>query len=257
MTRRLVITLSLTLIALFLNPTVQADGPRAASDKKAVRIAERVMDAMGGQDAWQGTRYVRFNFFGFRLHHWDRQTGDHRLEGESRSGDDYVILHNISNREGRAWVNGEEVSGEDLAQRLEYAYGAWINDTYWLVMPYKLQDPGVTLAYDGVEEIDGATYDKLLLTFDNVGLTPGDRYWAYISRETHLMDRWAYHLESYEEGQEPTQWKWLDWQRHGDIMLSSQRVKVEDGNERALSDIAILESLSSSAFTSPEPIAGE
>jgi hypothetical protein len=23
----------------------------------------------------------------------------------------------------------------------------WINDAYWLVMPWKLQDPGVTLSY--------------------------------------------------------------------------------------------------------------
>lgn len=250
MTERLTLTVSLILLALGC-----AAGARAESDDKAVAIAEQVMEALGGHDAWQETRFLRFDFFGFRLHHWDRHTGDHRLEGKSRDGDEYVVLHNIDRREGRAWLNGEELEGEDKAQWLERAYGAWINDTYWLVMPYKLQDPGVTLAYDGEEEIDGTVYDKLLLTFDNVGLTPGDRYWAYIHRDTHLMDRWAYHLESYEEDQEPTHWKWLDWQRYGDILLSPRRVNVGDGSERMLGQIAVFDELPASAFSSPDPVA--
>lgn len=252
MTRRPALTLALTLLALASGP-----GTCAASDDRAVAIAERVMDAMGGQEAWQGTRYIRFNFFGFRLHHWDRQTADHRLEGKSREGDEYVVLHNVDRREGRVWVNGEELSGDDKAQWLENAYGAWINDTYWLAMPYKLRDPGVTLTYDGEEEIDGTVYDKLLLTFDNVGLTPGDRYWAYVNRDTGLMDRWAYHLESYEEDQAPTAWKWLDWQRYGKVLFSPRRVKVDDGSERQLGELAVFDELPASVFSSPEPVASE
>ncbi len=53
------------------------------------------------------------------------------------------------------------------------------------------------LAYDGEETIDGVVYDKLKLTFGKVGLTPGDTYWAYINRQTKLMDRWAYFLEDH------------------------------------------------------------
>ena len=224
----------------------------AQADAKAEEVAERTLEAMGGRDAWQATRFLRFNFFGFRTHHWDRESSRHRLEGQSRDGDAYVVLHNLTTREGEVWINGEKQAGEPKEQWLERAYGAWINDTYWLLMPYKLRDPGVTLTYDGEEEIDGKTYDKLKLTFDNVGLTPGDVYWAYVNRETGLMDRWAYFLESYEEDQAPTHWLWLDWKEYGGIKLASQRRNPESGREAPLGDLAVFEELPEAVFTSPE-----
>ena len=221
-------------------------------DAKAVEIAQRSLEAMGGADAWANTRYLRFDFFGFRLHHWDRHTGRHRLEGKTREGQEYVIVHDINEAgkgAGTAWLDGKELEGEERAQWLERAYGAWINDAYWLVMPYKLLDPGVHLTYDGSEELDETTYDKLKLTFEGVGLTPGDTYWAFIDRETGLMGRWAYHLESYKEDQEPTHWRWTGWETHGNIKLAPTRIKVDDGSERGLGQIAVLDELPDAAFT--------
>jgi len=226
-------------------------------DPKAVELARGVLEAMGGDEAWAATRCLRFDFFGFRLHHWDRHTGRHRLEGKDREGNAYVVLHDVDSREGTVVVNGEVVEGEDKAKRLEGAYGAWINDTYWLVMPYKMLDPGVNLAYDGEEELDGVTFDKLKLTFEGVGLTPGDTYWAYVNRETHLMERWAYFLQDWEEGREPTHWQWLDWGRYGGVLLSSRRIKVDDGSERPLSELAVFDHLPDSVFESAAPVEGE
>ncbi len=234
---------------------VPASAFAGESDPRAVELARGVLEAMGGQEAWDATRFIRFNFFGFRLHHWDRHTGRHRLEGKSRDGTEYVVLHNVHTREGSAVVGGETLDGEQLAEWLERAYGAWINDTYWLVMPYKMTDPGVHLAFDGEEEIDGATFDKVKLTFDGVGLTPGDTYWAYVNRESGLMERWAYVLQDWEEGREPTHWRWLDWGRYGRILLSPRRVKVDDGDERPLGDLAVFDHLPDSVFTSPAPVA--
>lgn len=243
-------------LAVCLLPTAATAEKR---DPKAVELAQGVLEAMGGEEAWQATRFIRFNFFGFRLHHWDRHTGHHRLEGKTREGDSYLVLHNINTREGQVWVNGEEAAGEDKAKWLERAYGAWVNDAYWLVMPYKLLDPGVNLAYDGSEELDGATFDKLKLTFEGVGLTPGDTYWAYISRESGLMERWAYFLESWEEGREPTHWQWLDWGDYGHVKLSPRRVNPdpENGRETMLGDLAVFDQLPEAVFTSPEPVAAE
>jgi len=248
--------LVLCLLALALPTAVRpaAAGEVGEADEKAAAIAARTLEAMGGAEAYHATRFLRFNFFGFRLHHWDRHTGRHRLEGEDREGRSYVVLHHLDSREGEVYVDGEKLEGEKKAEWLENAYGAWINDTYWLLMPYKLRDPGVNLGYDGEEEIDGTTYDKLLLTFDGVGLTPGDRYWAYIDRDTGLMDRWAYHLESWEAEREPTHWWWRDWQRYGDVLLSPLRVKVDDGAERPLGELAVFDHLPDSVFESPAPV---
>lgn len=229
-------------------------GTAAGETKDPQALADRLVEALGGQEAWQSARCFRFTFAGFRTHHWDRYSGRHRLEYTDREGDHWVVLENVQSREGRAWRNGEELSGEAAEKALEGAYAAWINDTYWLLAPYKLSDPGVHLAYDGEETLEGVRYDKLLLTFEDVGLTPGDRYWFYLDRETGLLDRWAYVLESFEEGQPATHWLWRDWQRHGGILLSAQRINPDSGRELPLADIAVPESMPDGVFESPEPL---
>ncbi len=256
---RLAFLLVLTLVALASSLPLMAEGGEMASDPKAVAIAEHSLEAMGGQEAWDATRFLRFDFFGFRLHHWDRHQGMHRLEGKTREGVAYVVVHSLDTREGKVWLDGKLQEGEEKAKWLEQAYGAWVNDAYWLVMPYKLLDPGVNLEYDGSEELDGATFDKLKLTFNGVGLTPGDTYWAYINRESGLMERWAYFLQDWEDDREATHWQWLDWQRHGQVMLSSKRLNPdpENGREAMLSDLAVLDYLPDSVFTSPDPVAAE
>lgn len=227
------------------------------SDPKAVKLAEEMLEALGGEESLAATRFLRFEFFGFRLHHLDRQTGHHRLEGKTREGEEYVVLHNINSREGEAWLNGEKLAGEDLAKWLEQAYGAWINDTYWLLMPYKLLDDGVTLKYAGQETLNEVNYDKVELTFAGVGLTPGDRYWAYINPQTKHMDRWAYHLQGWEADKEPTAWDWNGWAKHGDIYLSSERVRASDGVVQTLGKIKVFDHLPEATFTSSAAVAAE
>ena len=103
---------------------------------------------------------------------------------------------NVNSKEGRAWVGGKELAGAELKEALERGYGAWVNDTYWLLMPYKMTDPGVTLKYAGEERgANGAMYDKVNLSFDNVGLTPKDTYWVWVNRDTGMVDRWDYVLK--------------------------------------------------------------
>jgi hypothetical protein len=242
--------LALLAGAAMTAPAVADDSSDDRSDDRAHAIAERVMDALGGEQAWQQTRFLRFTFAGARTHYWDKETGRHRLESTDRDGHERLVLHNVQSRDGRAWLDGQELEGEALAEALENAYGAWINDTYWLLMPYKLRDPGVNLSYDKEVDIANYTYDRLHLSFDSVGLTPGDQYWVYVHRETGLVDRWEYFLQSYEPGSTPTQWVWSDWRRYGGIKLASGRTNPESGRELPLTDIAVFDSLPDAVFTS-------
>ncbi len=252
------VLLGLLLAAVAVLATAEgSDGPAAqptTSETRAKDLAEQTLEAMGGREGLAATRYFRFNFFGFRLHHWDSHSGDHRLEGKTREGESYVVLHNINSRQGSAWLDGQPLQGEKLDEWLKNAHSAWINDVYWLLMPYKMLDPGVHLTYDGEETLDGVVYDKVLLTFDQVGLTPGDRYWAYLNRETGLMDRWAYFLQDWEADRQPTHWQWTDWQRYGRILLSPRRFNPDGEREALLSDLAVFDRLPKDVFTSPSPV---
>lgn len=230
--------------------SAQTDNPpmpgfdQEGSDKKAVAIADEVMRALGGRAAWDDTRFLTWNFFGRRTHVWDKHTGNLRFE----SGDTLVLM-NLNTKTGRVWKNGQEV--EDPAARdeaLTDAEGAWINDSYWVFMPYKLKDTGVTLKYLGESTTQaGAPADVLELTFENVGRTPENKYHVYVDADSRLVTQWDYYPQASDP--EPRfQIPWREWKRHGSILLSADR------GERGHEDLAVLEDVPDAVFESPAPV---
>lgn len=251
---RLPSLLAALAVAAALASPASAQGPAGTADEKAAQVADRLMQALGGKKAFDDAHYLRFRFAGFRNHWWDKWTGRHRVEFTNRAGEHFVFLENVNTHEGRGWRNGVELTGAEAKEGLERAYGTWINDTYWLLAPYKLRDPGVHLTYDAEETIDGTVYDKLHLIFDSVGLTPKDQYWVWVNRGTGLMDRWAYILQDYPADKPATVWKWTDWKPYGGIMLASGRFEVAEGRQLPLDSIAVESEMADSIFTSPDPL---
>lgn len=221
------------LLALFATSDTPRVGAETA-DPKAVAIADKAMTALGGQKAWERTRFLRFDFavdkdgkaLMSRAHTWDKWNGRYRLEGLTKEGDPYVVLMNLNTKEGDAWLKGKKVLGEEKKKQLEEAFASWTNDTYWLLMPYKLKDAGCNLALAGEEKKDGKVWDKLLLTFENVGLTPKDKYWVYVNRETGLVDRWDFVLNG--EKKKASTFTWEGWKSYGKIQLANDHVNVKD-----------------------------
>jgi hypothetical protein len=222
---------AVALLLLFASPPARGS-ETAPSDPKALEVADQMMAALGGKEGWEATRFLHFGFAGRREHWWDKHTGRYRLEGTTKENEPYVVLMDLDTKEGRAWLKGEEARGEKLKELLDNAWGAWVNDTYWLLMPYKLRDPGVVLEHAGTREVDGVSHPVLHLSFEGVGLTPGDQYWVYVDPETDLPAWWAYRLESMEPDAEPVMWSWEGWETHGGIRLASRRAQV--GSDRVL-----------------------
>jgi hypothetical protein len=115
------------------------------------------------------------------------------------------------------------VEGEPKAEHLKSAYERFINDMYWLLAPWKIFDPGVNRSYEGEKECpDGGVCDVLKITFgENVGLTPRDAYWLWITRDGRRMVQWQYVLNGAAEA--PTTAAWKDWQKFDGILLSLER----------------------------------
>jgi hypothetical protein len=248
-----------TLAAASLAAQPPAFDP-SRSNAKSMAIADEVMKALGGGEAWQQTRFLRFDF-GVeaegkarppRSHWWDRQTGRYRLEGRTPEGDPYVVLMNLHTKQGSAWLKGAKLEGEEAKKYLERAFGAWTNDTYWLLVPYKLKDGGVVLGYDGEEKKGDDAWDKVVLTFDNVGLTPKDKYWLFVNRRTHLIDRWDFVLKG--EKTPPTTFEWKGWKRYGGIMLSPERVDPAKGTKILFPVLDAPKSMPDAVFTSNAPV---
>ena len=206
------------LIAALIAAPALAEAP--ASDPKAVAVADRVMKSLGGKKRWDALPGLRWTFGASvndtvrnsRRHSWNKHSNWHRVEGKTRAGQSFCFVHKVMTDEGRAWMDGVAIEGDSLQKLMKRANSLWINDTYWILMPYKLRDPGVTLKYEGETREGGAVFDKLALTFDNVGETPGDRYWVYVNRAVDRVERWEMVLQG---DQPPAKgYSWEGWEEH-------------------------------------------
>ncbi|MBL8863204.1 MAG: hypothetical protein JNK02_14505 [Planctomycetes bacterium] len=207
-----------------------SDSLARGSDERAVAIAEEVLRALGGADAWDETRVVAWTFFGRRNHVWDKSSGDYRLEEGSK-----VVLMNLESGVGRVFDGGVELADPAaVAQELARAKSVWINDSYWLVMPYKLFDPGVRLFDAGEEEREGgAKADVLRVEFEDVGDTPDNAYEVLVDRQTKLVTGWRY-FQRRDDPAPRIETPWAGWQRFGGILLSGDR-----GPQREISGIRV------------------
>ena len=119
------------------------------SDPAAVELADSVMSAMGGRKNWDETRFISWNSDNGRNLIWDKKLDRVRMESLE---DSTTYLFNTKTWEGKVQIKGQELTNPDsVKKKLAHAKSIWVNDSYWLIMPFKLKDAGVTLKYLGEE----------------------------------------------------------------------------------------------------------
>jgi hypothetical protein len=215
----------------------------ANSDAAAIDLADSIMHAMGGREAWDNTRFISWNFFDRRDLVWDKHTGRVRIESKP---DSTIYLVNINTGEGRVQIKGQELTEPDSLKKkmLERAKNIWINDSYWLVMPFKLKDTGVTLKYLGQDTLDNKQYYNVLqLTFQNVGRTPENKYKLYVDIHDKLIRHWAYYEVAASDSANFVR-PWDNYQKYGTILLSADR--SDSGGPKR---VQVNESLPDTIFT--------
>lgn len=215
-----------------------------ASDPQAIALADSVMQAMGGRDAWDDTRFLRWNFFGSRTLLWDKEKRRVRIEIPNEFS---VYLIDLEDNTGRIMQLGEEVTQPDsVAKYVEKGKQIWVNDSYWLFMPFKLKDSGVTLKYAGKDTMqDGKEAEVVQLTFEEVGFTPENKYQVFIDPQDHLVKQWAFYRQASADSPDFIT-PWTGYQPYGNILLAGDR------GENDITDIAVYEEVPEEAFSSFE-----
>jgi len=194
------------------------------SDEKAVEIADAVMKSMGGRTAWDNMKTLSWNFFGARKLIWDKPSGNVKID-VLNSPDSIKISLNLNDTTKMSLeMKGEKVNHPDsLSKFRRFGNSVWINDAYWVVMPFKLKDSGVTLNYIREDTtLVGESAHVLQLTFAGVGDTPQNKYEIYVSKERSLVAQWAYFRDTNQE-QANFNLPWDDYKDYNGLLLATER----------------------------------
>jgi hypothetical protein len=230
---------------------------KGAPDPAADELARRVIDIQGGP-SWEKARYFSFTFNLARNgqpaavfpQQWDRLTGDYRVSGNDPKGVPFVVVMHVNTKLGKAWQNGVAVTDPAALQNLlTLGYRRFINDTYWLLMPLKMLDPGVYRTALG-ERTDacGRKWDVVRVIFDQGPGVPTDVYWAWINRDSGIVEEWDMKLAGAAADEHPVEVFFHDFKRVNGVLISTRR-EVKGKNQTVrLDDLKILAEVPKGAF---------
>jgi hypothetical protein len=226
-----------------------------AQDKQ--QVIDKAWKAIGGKSNFEKAHYVQFTFASERngklnlgrTHLWDKFTGNYRLESENAEGKKSVILFNVNTKKGKAFEDGVQLPDTTASVLVNRAYGAFINDTYWLLVPVKLEDPGVNTKLEPSEMVNNQNCWVLNLNFNKVGLTPGDQYWLYISEQTGEVLQWKFLLQNQKN---TSVFEWTPYQELGQgVKLSTKKSNMANNSAIVFPLANILKKVYKNIFIKP------
>ncbi len=176
--------LSVTLLGLLACMQAPAD--------RAQTIVDQAIEAAGGKGYDQVS--VQFDFRN-RSYRVDRDQGRYEMV---RSWQDSTGQYSdvLTNDGFERTINGQEVEVHDT---MAFKYSNSINSViYFALLPQGLNDAAVNKAYLGEEVLDGVTYDKIRVTFDQEGggTDYQDIFLYWFNQDTKLPDFLAYKYET-------------------------------------------------------------
>ena len=194
-----------------------------SSNPTADDLAQKILNRIN-HDAYKNTRYIEWSFGGRRSFKWDKQ--EHIVEVNWDVNK--VILHPNDLEKSTLFVNGKE-STEDKDKLVKRAERSFNNDSFWLVAPHKLFEPGIVRT---VVSIDGN--DALKVKYTTGGTTPGDSY-IWILNEHHLPIKYLMNVPSMKMEEVPATWE--EWFTTESGTLLPKNHTFSSGRKLSMGDV--------------------
>ena len=154
--------------------------PEGKKGPEAEALAQKILKAINFE-AWEQTGMISWVFIGRHSYLWDRK----RNFVEVSWGKNKVLL-NTQTVTGIAYKKGQQVTDpEDANKLIQKAWSFFCNDSFWLIAPSKVMDPGTERELVILE--DGS--EALKVTYTSGGVTPGDTY-LWMVDENGLPTSW-------------------------------------------------------------------
>jgi hypothetical protein len=172
-------------------------GNPKASTPKADALANKILKAIK-HDAYKTTENIEWSFGGRRSYKWNKK--DHIVEVKWDTTK--VILHPNNLEKSTIYFNDNliKTKNEDIIKKAEAYFN---NDSFWLVAPHKLFEPGILRS---IKEVDGK--EALLVKYTTGGTTPGDSY-LWILDENYVPKSYKMYVPSMKMEGVPATWE--DW----------------------------------------------
>lgn len=127
--------------------------PAGVQGQEAEQLADEMLSALN-KPGFDSIEVIEFTYPGGHSYLWDR--GNNQVQVRWENNDIFLDLNESA----------------ETYTTLEYqAYEYFINDSFWLIAPFKVRDNGVVRSVVELEEGRG-----LLVSYTTGGVTPGDSY---------------------------------------------------------------------------------
>ncbi|MBC6401374.1 MAG: hypothetical protein GDA37_10270 [Ekhidna sp.] len=187
--------LLLLIIALVTYLFVNEPKPSGVSGDRAEKLADEMFAALN-KPAYDTLKYVEFVFKGIHRYKWNKRNNQVFVSW----GENEVFLD----------LNLNAGSYNEIETT---AYEYFINDSFWLVAPFKVRDDGVIRFTLDVEKGRG-----LLVTYTSGGITPGDSY-LWIIDENGFPKAWKLWTSNVPVG--GLEFSWEKWEELGNVYFST------------------------------------
>ena len=148
------------------------DLPNGNKGIQADALAHGIFSALNNK-AYLKTDFISWKF-GNKNYIWHKSAKKVTIKWS----DNEVILNQDTISKSKI-IAPKSVSEKEKKELIASAEASFNNDSFWLVAPFKLFDPGVERRYIPATETENAS---LLVTYTNGGTTPGDSYQWFVNK---------------------------------------------------------------------------
>jgi len=198
-------------------------GDVKASSPKADMLANKILKKLK-HEAYKNTRYIEWSFRGKRFFKWDKQKHIIEVKWDNNT----VILHPNDLEKSNLFIDGKE-STEDKEKLVKRAEAIFNNDSFWLVGPHKLFEPGILRT---LVQIEGK--DALKVKYTTGGSTPSDSY-IWVLNDDFLPVKFLMTVPSMKMDQVPATWE--DWIETESGTLLPKNHTFSSGSKLSMGDV--------------------
>ena len=186
--------LSIGLLIVVLDESL----PESKGSQEALWLAEKMSEAMN-KPAYDSLRFISWQY-GSHYFDWNKKEDSVKVIWA-----DLEVNVSTETLEGMAYQGGIILLGDQNKKAVNQAIQYFNNDSFWLVAPYKLNDPGVLLSSVKVPKGYG-----LLVTYTQGGSTPGDTY-LWLLDENYFPRGWKMWVKMLPIGGVKSEW--MGWKK--------------------------------------------